>query len=106
METLDLISITSNSDTIEGRGYTIVHGYVNNLDLAKAIVADKRYSRFCGMGVQSKDDWKYMTSPTVIKIFDNVEDFFNNTTDERRKRALAKLDAGDLEVLGLTRPKL
>lgn len=103
MQTFNLIGITSNSDTTEGRGHTIVHGYVNNLDLAKAIVADKRYARYCTMGVQSKDDWKYMTSPAVIKIFDSVEDFFNNTMDERRKRALAKLDAADLEVLGLTR---
>lgn len=101
METINLVQITSNSDTTEGRGYTIVHGYARNNEVAHGIVRDKRYARYCCMGVQSPDDYKYMTGPATIKIFDSVEDFFNNTKDEIKKRALAKLSAAEREALGL-----
>lgn len=101
METIELTQVTSNSDTTEGRGYTIVHGYARNAEIARAIVRDKRYARYCVMGVQSSDDYKYMTGPATIKIFESVEDFFNNSKEEIRKRALAKLTPAEREALGV-----
>lgn len=101
METLELTQITSNSDTTEGRGYTIVHGYTRNGEVARAIVRDKRYARYCVMGVQHLDDYRHMTGPANIKIFESVEDFFDNSKEEIRKRALAKLTAAEREALGV-----
>lgn len=100
METIELTRITSNSDTTEGRGYTIVHGYARNARIAHAIVRDKRYARYCVMGLQSTDDYKYMTGPATIKIFESVEDFFHNSNEEVKARALAKLSAAEREALG------
>ena len=101
METIELTQITSNSDTTEGRGSTIVQGYARNAEIAHAIVRDKRYARYCVMGVQTHDDYKYMTAPVVIKIFESAEDFFNNSKEEIRKRALAKLTPAEREALGV-----
>ena len=101
MQTLDLIAITSNSDTTEGRGHTIVHGYTDDPGIARAIVQDKRFAKYCVMGVQQPDDYKYYNERAVIKIFDSADEFFNNTKDEIRKRALSKLTAEDRESLGV-----
>ena len=101
METIELTQITSNSDTIEGRGSTIVQGYARNAEIARAIVRDKRYARYCVMGAQSPDDYKCMTGPATIRIFESVEDFFNNSKEEIRKRALAKLTPAEREALGV-----
>ena len=101
METLELTQITGNSDTTEGRGPTIVKGYARNAEIAHAIVRDKRYARYCVMGVQTTNDYKYMTVPVTIRIFESVEDFFHNSKEEIRKRALAKLSADEREALGV-----
>jgi hypothetical protein len=101
METLNLFAVTSNSDTTEGRGYTITHGYFHHNSIARAVVRDKRYRRYCTMGVQSPDDAKYMVQEQSIIIFDSVEEFFQNTEEERRKRALAKLTPDEKKLLGL-----
>lgn len=100
METLELFKLTSNSDTTEGKGYTIVHGYVRNMELARAIVADKRYSRYCVMGCQQPDDYKYMVENSLITIYNSAEEFFDNTPEEIKKRALAKLTPEERKVLG------
>lgn len=101
MEAIELIQIISNSDTLEGKGHTIVHGYARNAEIAHAIVRDKRYARYCVMGVQTPDDYKRMTKPVTIKIFESVNDFFHNSKEEIRKRALAKLTAAEREALGV-----
>lgn len=101
MEFIRLYAATSNSDTTEGRGSTIVQGHFRDIQIAKAVVEDKRYSRYCTMGIQTKDDVKYMVREENIKIYASVEDFFSNTVEERRKRAIAKLSDEDCEVLGL-----
>lgn len=101
MESYSLFAITSNSDTMEGRGHELVHGYTKTHDLAAEIVRDKRYSRFCSMGVQSVNDYKYMVREKHITVFSTVEDFFENLPDERRKRALAKLTPDEQKLLGL-----
>ena len=100
METLELFRFTSNSDTTEGRGYTIVHGYTRDQNLAKAIVSDKRYSRYCVMGVQQPDDYKYMTGKSLITIYESVDEYFHSTPEEIKKRALAKLTPQERQVLG------
>jgi hypothetical protein len=101
MEIVEFTQIMSNSDTMEGKGHTIVHGYTRNAEIARAIVSDKRFARYCVMGVQSPDDYKYMTKSVTIKIFESVDDFFHNSKEEIRKRALAKLSAAEREALGV-----
>ena len=101
MEIVELTKIMSNSDTLEGKGHTIVHGYARNAEIAHAIVRDKRYARYCVMGVQTPYDYRYMTEPVTIKIFESVDDFFQNSKEEIRKRALAKLSAAEREALGV-----
>lgn len=101
MKTIELVAITSNSDTTEGRGHTIIHGYAVDESTARAIVYDKRFAKFCIMGLQTPGDYKYMVKPATIKIFDSTDDFFDNTDDAIRKRALAKLSPEERRVLKL-----
>lgn len=100
MQNLELFAFTSNSDTTEGRGYRIVQGYTRDNALARAIVMDKRYARFCVMGCQSADDYKYMVEPALIKVYETVDEFFDNTKEAIQKRALAKLNAEERAALG------
>ncbi len=44
MEAITLFKITSNSDTIEGRGHELIHGYSRDLETVKEIVQDPRVS--------------------------------------------------------------
>ena len=71
--------------------------------IAEATVRDRRYSRYCVMGVQSDRDVKYAVRDDTIHIYGSVEEFFRNTVEERKKRAIAKLTDDDLDALGLTR---
>lgn len=103
METLKLVKITKNSDQTEGRGYDIVIGYVRDMKTADAIVDDKRFSRFCVMGVHSPGRQKYQRAQVEIPIYDSPEEFWVEQSPEAevRRRALAKLTPEDRRVLGL-----
>lgn len=103
MDFLKLFAFTSNSDTVEGRGHTITHGYTREKSLAEAIVRDTRYARYCTMGVQQSDDYKYMVRETNIRIYSSVDEYFENTPEARKARALAKLSDEDIEALGIKR---
>lgn len=103
MELIKLFAVTSNTDLTEGRGGTIVKGHFREKHIADATVRDKRYSRYCVMGVQTPDDVKYTVREDTIRIYSSVEEFFNNTQEERIKRAKAKLSDEDLDALGLKR---
>lgn len=101
METLNLCSVISNTDLTEGKGRTIHLGYFRSRSLAEQVVVDPRYSRYCVMGVQSSTDRTYLVSEQNFAIFDSVEDFFSNTVDERKRRALAKLTPEEIKLLGI-----
>lgn len=103
MELINLFAVTSNTDLIEGRGTTIVQGHFRERHIAEATVRDPRYSRFCVMGVQSDSDVKHAVRDETIRIYSSVAEFFNNTVEERRKRAIAKLNDDDLDALGIKR---
>jgi hypothetical protein len=103
MELINLFAVTSNTDLTEGRGATIVKGYFRERHIAEATVRDRRYSRYCVMGVQSDRDVKYAVRDDTIRIYGSVEEFFGNTVEERKKRAIAKLTDDDLDALGLKR---
>lgn len=103
MELINLFAVTSNTDLTEGRGITIVKGHFRERHIAEATVRDPRYSRFCVMGVQSDKDVKYAVRDDTIRIYSSVEEFFGNIVEERKKRAIAKLNDDDLDALGLKR---
>lgn len=103
MEFMNLFAVTTNSDLTEGRGRTIIKGYFRDKELAMATVNDKRYSRYCVMGVQDPHYAKYMVQDAAIHIYSSVEDFFTNTVEDRRKAAIAKLTDDDLDALGIKR---
>ncbi|AXH59716.1 hypothetical protein [Pseudomonas amygdali] len=101
MITNDLFAITYNADLTEGRGHTIILGYTKTLELAKAIVADPRFSRYCCMGFQSPDDWKYSVSQKPVLIFEAVDEPFELEKQKLREQALAKLNPDERRALGL-----
>lgn len=103
MELIKLFAVTSNSDLTEGRGFTIVKGHFRERHIAEATVKDKRYSRYCVMGVQHETDAMYSVREDTFRIYRSVAEFFDNTVEERKKRAIAKLDDDDLDALGLKR---
>lgn len=103
MELINLFAVTSNTDLTEGRGVTIVKGHFRERQIAEATVKDPRYSRYCVMGVQSSNDVKYSIRNDTIRIYSSVNEFFDNTVEERKKRAIAKLSDDDLDALGLKR---
>lgn len=100
-KTIEYWDATSNSDKVEGRGSTIVVGSFSTKELAESVVRDKRYARHCIMGVQQPDDYKYMVSRRIVTIHDDAEEFWHNTPEEIRKRALAKLDPEEIRILGI-----
>lgn len=101
MESISLFKITSNSDTIEGRGPEIIHGYTRDLETAKEIVQDPRYAKFMVMGIQKNNDWMYCTKQVNLKIFESVGDFYHNDVEQIKIRALSKLTPIEREALGL-----
>lgn len=101
MITQDLFAITYNADLTEGRGHSIILGYTKTLELAKAIVADRRFSRYCCMGYQSPDDWKHSVSQKPVLIFESVDEPFELEEQKLREKALAKLSPEERRVLGL-----
>lgn len=104
MEKLNLVKITTDSDSTEGRGYEIVIGYVRDMRTADAIVDDKRFSRFCVMGVHSPGQQKWQRAKIELPIYDSPEEFWadHNPEVEARRRALAKLTDEDRRILGLS----
>lgn len=102
MKTLNLFAVTYNSDSTEGRGRDIVLCRFEEKDSAIAVVSDKRYARYCVMGVhQPLSAIKYNVREENITIFSNPTDFWENTEDERRKKALAKLNPDEIKLLGI-----
>lgn len=101
MRTIEYWDATSNSDLTEGRGYTKVIGSFESKGLAESVVMDKRYARYCVMGVQTPNDSKYHVTHRIVTIHNDAEEFWNNTPEEIRKRAIAKLDADEIRILGI-----
>lgn len=101
MQVLELFKITYDSDTVEGKGHTITLSYADSSDVAKSIVEDKRFARYCVMGIQNPSDYIYKVHKEIIKIFNNPDDFFSNTRDAIKERALSKLTAEEREALGI-----
>ncbi len=98
MNTQKLFAITSNSDTTEGRGRTIIHGYCKEKAHAVQIIEDERfYKKYGVMGCpacKAENDAR----ETDIIIFDDPEEFFK---ENLRLQALKKLTKEEKEALGL-----
>lgn len=102
MQSRKLYEITYNSDQTEGRGYTISLGFVTTQAEAFKIVDDKRFARWCVMGVHNPGSERYNVLERTIDIYDTAEEFWEkHDVVEKRKRALAKLTPEDRKVLGL-----
>ena len=103
MEKLDLIKLTYNSDSTEGRGHSITIGYVRDDRVAQKIVDDPRFARFCVMGYHRPGSQNYQKSNESVVIYDSAEEFWgdHNPEAEARRRALAKLTPEDIKVLGI-----
>lgn len=103
MKILNLHAITSNSDTMEGRGGTIIHGYTTGEIEALKIVNDPRfYKRFGVMGRAPYEGGKYYVHKKEILIFDDATEFFAYDVNAKKKQALAKLTPEEKKLLGLT----
>jgi len=103
MITQELYAITYNSDLTEGRGYPITLGFAKSEALAKAIVSDPRFGRYCCMGFHNAQDCqKYNVSPKSVLIFESVEEPFDLEKQKIRDKALAKLTSEERELLGLS----
>lgn len=102
MSSQNLFAITYNSDTTEGRGYTITLGYTHTRELADAIVSDPRFSKYCCMGFHSADECRKLNVRAAeLRIFESVDELYDRELQAERQKALAKLDPRDRKVLGL-----
>ena len=94
--------VTITSGLTEGRGCTKVIGSFESKGLAESVVMDKRYARYCMMGVYPPDDCaRHKISHKIVTLYDDAEEFWANTPEEIRKRALAKLDPEEIRILGI-----
>jgi hypothetical protein len=101
MQTIDTWTTLSETEFNEGRGPRIVVGRFFSREHAENVVKDQRYRRYCVMGYKSHDAHKDMVTHEVLHICHAPEEFWENTIEERRKKALAKLDASDIDALGI-----
>ncbi|AYG47870.1 hypothetical protein DV532_26665 (plasmid) [Pseudomonas sp. Leaf58] len=102
MTSQNLFAITYNSDTTEGRGYTITLGYTHTRELADAIVSDPRFSKYCCMGFHNAEECrKYSVRPAELLIFESVDELYDREQEAERQKALAKLNPRERKILGL-----
>lgn len=100
MKTITVWAVTSNTDLTEGRGYEYDVGYFNTHEHAINAVSDKRYSKFCGMGVQSPYDTNYKIHERVFNVYDSPTEFFNEHDIYTRLKGIRdKLGTEDMEFL-------
>lgn len=100
MKTFETWCLTSNSDLTEGRGIDRVVARFSNERAARDAYSDPRFSRYCVMGVKGSDPG-YQLKQEVVVIHDTASSFWDNTREEVRKRAIAKLTVLEQEALGL-----
>lgn len=74
-----------NSDSMEGRGYTVVAGYFFQQSDAKEAVKDKVFGE-----------------TEAIQIFASSQEYVEYKRFQHRQNALAKLTREEREALGLT----
>jgi len=102
MTSQNLFAITYNSDTIEGRGYTITLGYTQTRELADAIVSDPRFSKYCCMGFHNAEECRQLNvRPAELLIFQSVDELYDREREAERQKVLAKLDPRERKILGL-----
>jgi hypothetical protein len=102
MITDNLFSVVYNSDTTEGRGHMVTLGFTRSRELAEAIVSDKRFSKYCGMGFHNVADCcKFNVRPAEVVIFESVEDMYGRDEAAERQTALAKLTPHERKLLKL-----
>lgn len=99
---LTFYAVTKNSDSTEGKGYTIQLGHFANEGQALTCAKDKRYAKHCVMGVHDPDSARHYVMPVHIKLYNDPEAFFAQYDKVViRERALAKLNKEEREALGL-----
>lgn len=100
MKSISLWAVTSNTDLTEGRGRKFDVGYFLTQEQAVATVMDKRYSKFCCMGVQSVKDKDYMVEQRNFVVYDDPKDFFTeHDTVARIEQIRNKLGQRDMDFL-------
>jgi len=87
-----VFEVSTNSDSVEGRGHKVHLAYFVNHADAKLAAKGKGV-----MGTEATVE----PCNLVINIYENIDEFNANTRENIRKRALAKLDAEERMVLGL-----
>lgn len=102
MNAQKLFAITSNSDTTEGRGRTLIHGYCKEKAHAVQIIKDERfYKKYGVMGCPAYKAENDALEIDII-VFDNPEEFFSlHNKENLRLQALKKLTKEEKEALGL-----
>lgn len=93
MKEFQVIEVSHNSDSMEGRGIKIVDGYF--LSTSDAIQAATAVG----------DGWGHPahTEPVKIRIFESYTEFDRERRATLREQALNKLSDAEKEELGLSR---
>lgn len=100
----EIFNVRVNADQCEGRGPMVVLGRFSSKGVAEAIVRDPRFKRWCVQGQHNPEhELRYgAVQPETIRVFDTTEQFWAEQERDRRKEALAKLNAEDRKILGLS----
>lgn len=98
--TITFSELTYNSDSVEGKGHSVVGARFVNKDDAIAVCNDERWWKKHGVW-GGKTDPQYDVKEVVYTLFENKEDFFNYDVEEVKKKALAKLTNAEKIALGL-----
>ena len=106
MKSIEIFSITGNTDKTEGRGREIDTGISFTTEAAAIEFAkSKHYGQFAVMGYVNQEYAKYNVSHKVFDVFDSMKDYETNhpkaIKENKRLAALAKLTDEEKELLGL-----
>lgn len=100
IETIKFYELTYNSDSVEGRGYSVVAGRFTKREDAVTVCRDKRFWGKHGvMGTEINP--AHHVREVVGPLFDSVEDYWGFSVQEVRAQALAKLSDIEKQALGL-----
>lgn len=101
MQRIKVYACTANSDTVEGRGVTIVVGYFTSRADAEKVLTDERYSKKWGpMGMPVNP--RYNLQENILVVYDSPTEFWDkHDTEKHRRTGLAKLTKQEREALGL-----
>lgn len=108
MQTIEVYSVTENTDKTEGRGPRKDVGiyFLKEEDALKFVSSKKHYGKYAVMGfVDEKRPYGNNIERKIFEIFDSIEDYekdgISAANERKRLNALEKLTQEEKELLGL-----